>query len=137
MAALAAIIFIGCGDGRPERVQVSGRVLIDGEPLKHGSVLFHAKDHRPAYGELGADGSFQLSTYELGDGCVLGAHAVSVNGAEVLNATSTRWHAPKKYREAGNSGLVVNVDESMDPVQIQLSWDGGKPFIERVQGGGD
>jgi hypothetical protein len=136
-AALGAVILPGCSDGRPERVPVNGQVLIDGEPLTRGSILFHAKDHRPAYGEIGPDGRFQLSTYELGDGCVSGAHSVSVDGAEVLNATSTRWHAPKKYRDAANSGIVVNVDESMDPVQIQLSWDGGKPFIERVQGGGD
>ncbi len=135
MLALAA--FAGCGDGRPERVPVLGQVLIDGAPLTHGSILFHSKEHRPAYGELGPEGRFQLSTYELGDGCVLGSHAVSVNSAEVLGPTSTRWHAPKKYRNAGNSGLVVSVDEAMDPVQIQLSWDGGKPFIERVEGGGD
>lgn len=134
---LALVVGAGCSDGRPERVPVTGQVLIDGQPLKHGSIRFHASDHRPAYGELGPEGRFQLSTYELGDGCVLGSHAVSVNGAEMLGATSTRWHSPKKYRNARDSGLVVQVDESMEPVTINLSWDGGKPFVERVQGGGD
>jgi hypothetical protein len=137
VAGVGLSICGGCSDGRPERVPVSGQILIDGAPLAHGSILFHAKDHRPAIGSLDSQGRFQLSTYEPGDGCVPGTHAVSIDAGEVIGPTSTRWHAPKKYRNASASGIVVTVEESMKPVAIQLSWDGGKPFVERVAGGGD
>ena len=139
-APLLALLFVaclGCSDGRPTRVPVSGTVLIDGKPLERGDVRLHAKNHRVAFGQLGPGGKFQLSTYELGDGCVVGTHPVSITASEVLSATSIRWHAPKKYGNASSSGIVVDVSESMNPVEIQLTWDGGKPFVERVAGGGD
>jgi hypothetical protein len=137
LLALATLVLSGCGDGRPTRVPVSGTVLIDGKPLEHGDVRLLAKDHRVAYGQLGAGGKFQLSTYELGDGCVEGSHPVSISASEVLSATAIRWHAPKKYQNASTSDIVIDVSDSMQPVEIQLTWDGGKPFVERVQGGGD
>ena len=122
----------GCRDGRPHRVVVSGRVLIDGQPVEHGNVRFHPADHRPASGKLGPGGRFELSTYERADGCVLGVHPVTVNALEVLGASSQRWHAPKKYRDPSTSGLVAEITEPTDAVEIELTWDGGKPFVERT-----
>jgi hypothetical protein len=55
----------------------------------------------------------------------------------VLSATAIRWHAPKKYQNASASDIVIDVSESMKPVEIHLTWGGGKPFVERVEGGGD
>jgi hypothetical protein len=135
--ALALTALAGCGDGRPERIPLAGTVLIDGKPLEHGDIRMHAENHRVAYGQIGPGGKFQLSTYELGDGCVLGRHPVSITASEVLSSTAVRWHAPKKYGNVSTSGIVVEVSESMNPVEIQLTWDGGKPFVERVAGGGD
>ena len=33
-------VAVGCGDGRPARVAVAGRVLIDGKPVERGYVRF-------------------------------------------------------------------------------------------------
>ena len=33
-------VAVGCGDGRPARVPVAGRVLIDGKPFERGYVRF-------------------------------------------------------------------------------------------------
>jgi hypothetical protein len=136
-AGLGALACLGCGDGRPERVPVVGRVTIDGQPLKYGRVVFHVKDHRAAMAGLDEQGQFALSTYLKGDGCVLGEHEVSVNAGQVLTPTTRRWHAPPKYAAPATSGLSVAVSEDMQPVEINLSWDGGKPFIEKMAGGGD
>jgi hypothetical protein len=114
---------------------VTGQVLIDGQPLSFGHVLFHAKDHRPAVGKILPDGRFQLSTYELGDGCVPGSHQVTVNAGENMSVTARKWHAPPKYTEPDTSDIVVEVGEDMNPVEIALTWDGGKPYIERIVGG--
>jgi hypothetical protein len=118
-------------------VPVSGHVLIDGEPLEHGNIRFHPLEQRAASAKLGPGGKFTLSTYAFGDGVVLGEHPVTVNAYKPVNVQAVQWLAPKKYCAPTTSGLVVDVQEPTDAVEIRLSWDGGKPFIERSEGGGD
>jgi hypothetical protein len=119
-------------------VPVSGRVLIDGEPVEHGNIRIFPQDERAASGKLGPDGRFELTTYEKGDGCVLGTHAVTVNALEPIDANSQRWHAPEKYRNVETSGLTLEVTEATDNAVIELTWSGGKPYIERTGlSGGD
>jgi hypothetical protein len=50
-----------------------------------------------------------------------------------LGASANRWHAPKKYIDHATSGLTVEISEPTDSLVINLSWDGGKPFVERFQ----
>ena len=137
IAAGILLMQSGCSDGRPERVPVSGRVLIDGEPLKYGSIRFYPQNHRAASGEIKPDGSFTLTTYEFGDGCVPGVHPVSVNASEWLNSRMQRWHAPKKYYGPATSGLTFEVTGATEDAEIHLSWDGGKPFDEPIEGAGE
>lgn len=123
----------GCGDGRPKRVPVSGQVLIDGKPLTLGFIRLTPNDTRPACGEIGPDGRFSLKTFEPGDGAVLGSHKVSIVAIEPLDATRQRWHVPKKYTDPETSGLTTIIDRPTDSLLIEISWDGGKPFVESLQ----
>lgn len=127
----------GCGDGRPTRVPVSGRVLVDGKPLQVGNIRFYPAENRVAMAKIQLDGSFRLSTYDFGDGCVTGRHPVSVNASKLVNSQTMRWYAPKKYAGANTSGLEFDVTGPTDSAEIQLTWDGGKTFDERIVGGGD
>jgi hypothetical protein len=127
----------GCGDGRPERVPVSGQVLIDGKPLPDGYIRVHPPANRAATAKIGADGRFTLSTYEAGDGCVLGQHPVTVTGTKFINQQTVRWFAPKKYASGLTSGLTLDVSGPTEDAVVSLSWEGGKPFDERIVGGGD
>lgn len=123
----------GCGDGRPTRVPVAGKVLIDGQPLEHGFVQVIPAGDRAAVGTLGPGGAFRLTTYEPNDGCVPGNHAVAVIGMESIDGASQRWHAPKKYASPETSNLTVDIQEPTDSLEINLSWEGGAPFVERFQ----
>jgi hypothetical protein len=137
LAIAAAVAFAsGCGDGRPARVPVSGQVLIDGEPLKFGSVRFVPTGGRASYGELGQDGRFTLTCYGDNDGVILGKHRVEVAAGEPLGPTKMKWHAPKKYANFASTPLEQEITAANDSVVIKLSWDGGKPFIETVDAGG-
>lgn len=120
----------GCGDGRPDRVAVSGQVLIDGKPLTCGTVKFIPTGHRSSYGEIGKDGRFTLSCYGQNDGAVVGKHNVEVNASEMVKPTSMRWQAPKKYQDQATSGLTQEITEPTNGIVINLTWDGGKPFDE-------
>ena len=132
-AVLAVTLLAGCGDGRPERVPVSGQVLIDGKPLTYGYVKFVKQNSRPAGGYVDELGRFKLSCYERDDGAIPGTYQVEVNAGESLSATQRKWHAPKKYARYDASGLTQEITEATDSVVINLTWDGGKPFTERAR----
>lgn len=134
MLCLIALAFAsGCGDGRPDRKMVSGQVLIDGKPLGYGYVRFVPKNSRPSQAQLDENGRFTLSCYGADDGVVPGVHKVEVNGAEYVSSTEVLWHAPKKYSSFRFSPLTQEISDATDSLVINLSWDGGKPFKERVK----
>jgi hypothetical protein len=127
------IAVIGCGDGRPDRLQVSGQVLIDGKPLSYGFVRFVPKGGRPAGGRLDEQGRFTLSSYGTNDGIIPGVHRVEVDASEEISSTQKKWHAPKKYFRYKSSGLEQEIAGPTDSLVINLTWDGGKPFVERIR----
>lgn len=128
---LATLVCAGCSDGRPKRVPISGVVLIDGEPLTHGSILFIPETGRPGGGALDSEGRFSATSFELNDGLTPGKHRVQIRAIEMLNETTQRWHAPKKYAAAATSGIEVNIETAKDDLTIELEWGSGKPFVER------
>jgi hypothetical protein len=128
MAILSTVM--GCSDGRPARLSVSGQVLIDGKPLQMGSIKFVPEGARPSSGKIDENGRFTLTCYDGGDGVVPGTHRVQVSSMEVLSASKVRWMAPPKYADFRNSGLTYELTEPTDDLKIELTWDGGKPFVQ-------
>lgn len=131
---VVALVVAGCSDGRPDRVPISGQVLIDGKPVPYGSIRFVPDNARPALGKLDGEGRFTLSCFEKGDGAVVGENKVVVRADEPLGGLKVRWHAPKKYAELDTTDIVQVVTERDDSLVINLTWDGGKPFVEVVEG---
>lgn len=127
-----ALLFMaaGCGDGRPSRVPVSGQVLIDGKPLAYGNIQFVPQGARASQGKLDEHGHFSLWCFDKSDGAVVGNHAVTISAGESIGPTKTLWHAPKKYMEPRASGLKQEITGPNDHVVINISWDGGQPFVE-------
>lgn len=139
-AAVAVVMFflstlLACGDGRPKRVPVSGTVTIDGQPVPSGFIRLQPKDARPSTGKIGPDGRFTLTCFEEGDGAVEGTHTVSINAVEEVDPKTLRWHAPKIYTNPKTSGKTVTIDGPTDSLTIELSWQGGRPFLENIDGG--
>ncbi len=133
LSLLSTLVATGCGDGRPDRLRVSGQVLIDGKPLTHGYIRFVPTGSRPSGGPIGEDGRFTLSCYERDDGIIPGVHRVEVDASEPLSSKKLKWHAPKKYFRYTTSGLEQEITEATDSLVINLTWDGGEPFVERLR----
>jgi hypothetical protein len=131
---LGSVVLAGCNGSQFERVPVSGRVLIDGEPLKFGYVRFFPEGARASGGRLDEEGRFVLTSKQKGDGVILGTHSVAISAGESISDTQVKWHAPKKYNSPKASGLVFTIDEPTDSLEILLTWDGGKPFVETRNG---
>jgi hypothetical protein len=130
LLAVMTVTAAGCGDGRAKRVPVSGIVKIDGVPVTTGFITFVPTEGRSASGDIDPDGRFTLSSYEPGDGVLIGTHNVEVVAREAVTETSARWHAPKKYTSHKSSGIAVEIDQPTNDLEINLTWDGGKPFVE-------
>jgi hypothetical protein len=105
-------------------------VLIDGKPLARGSIQFMPPNARPSYGEINSEGRFILTCFDANDGVVPGPVTVVIYAAEPLSDTATRWHAPKKYADYRTSGLTQDITGPMEDLKINITWDGGSPFVE-------
>lgn len=76
---------LGCAKGGYTTAGVKGKVTYQGQPVTAGSLTFSptasdtksTKLGKPASGQIGADGSYTLSTYAQGDGAVVGQHRVT------------------------------------------------------------
>ena len=110
---LLVVVAAGCSDGRPKRVEVSGQVLIDDEPVPAGSIRFVPEGARPSASDLDGDGRFTLRCFEENDGAVVGTHRVQVAAREIEGG-SVVWHAPQKYSDIESSGLTVEISEPTD-----------------------
>jgi hypothetical protein len=83
--ALLVCLVSGCNRSPYELAPVSGLVTIDGHPLSDAKVMFapiargnNRDSGKPAFGQLVTDGSFTLTTYNEGDGAIVGEHWVTI-----------------------------------------------------------
>jgi hypothetical protein len=118
----------GCGDGRPAVVPAKGRVYMNGEPLTGyaGFVRVEPIGSRAATGDISeSDGTFTLTSFEAGDGCVPGTHPVAV----IVNTTIGEelvFLVPEHYSDTSTSGLQVTVAADGGELKIELEGELGR-----------
>jgi hypothetical protein len=131
---LAVLMCIaGCNRG-PKMVPVTGKVLYNGKPLEFGTIMFQPPSGQPAKGQIQTDGTFNLSTYRLNDGVVLGNHKVRVACYESMRpgvakgpgeASLGKPLVPEKYTLFDTSGLTADVDEDHRDFTFELTGPAG------------
>lgn len=83
-AASLSLLAASCGgSGRPKVYPVSGTLTVKGAPAAGAFVVFHPRGDQgqralKPYGQVGADGVFQLTTFATNDGAPEGEYAVTV-----------------------------------------------------------
>jgi hypothetical protein len=142
---VAAAVLAGCGGDPdlPKLGKVSGTVTYKGQPVTKGLVTFvpaggaGAQTGQSATGEIQEDGSFTLSTFEDGDGAVLGEHIVAVQSREQdpalegqgmpipdargrLKTKPPKHLVPERYGTPGKSPLRQTVVEGSNTVKLDL-----------------
>lgn len=133
---LAILPLAACND-HPDRLPVSGQVLIDGQPLRYGHILFVPNEGRPSRADIDENGHFELASFSSADGAAKGTHRIAVFAGQQISQSETRWHAPKKYADYSTSGLEETLEGPTDSLVINLTWAGGKPFTEVDRGADD
>jgi hypothetical protein len=130
LAAAVLALLSGCSRG-PKIVPVQGKVLLNGEPLKFGSVMFQPAAGQPARAEIQPDGSFRLTTNTMHDGGTVGHNRVRVTCYEAQRPNAAagggelplgRSLIPKHYGDIHTSNLTVNVvDGPNEGVVVELT----------------
>lgn len=139
LLSLLLVSSIGCGDGRPGRVPVSGKITIDGKPVPFGAVQFKpVGGGRTAGGPLNAQGEYSVSMYELNDGLPPGSYMVSVKSDQTVSDSAVRWLVPKRFSKPKTSGLTADIQDEVESLDYDLSWgdsDSGhdKPWVEKYR----
>jgi hypothetical protein len=118
----------GCSRGGRPVARVSGVITYAGKPVPNGTVVFMpVESGPPAYGNIGPDGRYTLSTYSPGDGAAVGRHAVMITALEQLTPAEAnnpnrmpKPLIPRKFTDIKTSGLTADVADCDNLIDFQL-----------------
>ncbi|MBA4063448.1 MAG: hypothetical protein C0501_07000 [Isosphaera sp.] len=127
-AVAACLALAGCAKGPPEITTLSGRVTVDGKPVKSGVVNVVSEDDVVRTGgEIAADGTYRIV------GAPVGPVKLSVStedfrvvqpepGAGVKPRPNPLYVAtPKKYETFDTAGLATTVPRGEATYDIELT----------------
>lgn len=119
-AALAALLFLGCGG--PKNYPVRGKVVFqnDGRPLRGGTVLFERVEEpkEQASGELDDDGLFELGNTR-GLGAIPGEYQVLLEPPPSVSETG-RLPYDSRYLRFETSGLTYTLQPKDNELEIRI-----------------
>jgi hypothetical protein len=141
-AIVPMLMLGGCGGAdkdMPPLAKVTGKVMYKGKPVTNGSVIFTpiagkgGETGQVATGQLEADGSFTLTTFNTGDGAIIGQHNVTVEsrGEDINTLNQPRADGtiayvlpkptvPKKYLTPAKTPLKYTVTPEGNHFEIEL-----------------
>ena len=123
-ALLASISFSGCGGSRLGTVPVKGKVTINGQPVKKGTVFFQPVDAakgRPARSGIKPDGSYAASSLDNDQAIGPGEYKVLLMPpAMEVGSPAGKASIPQKYRDANTSGLTITVPYGGGPITYDI-----------------
>lgn len=137
---LVAALALGCSSSsdrwtanRPQTFPVKGTVTYNGQAVEGAIVVFNCvEENKSAFAQTDAQGRFQLTTFEEGDGAVAGIHQVQISKIKTEEAVNVNPEAtvvppkethllPKKYSTFATSGLTAEVSaEGVNQMEFAL-----------------
>ncbi len=129
MFALA--VMTGCGEqiDKKPTAPVKGVVTYQGKPLETGEIVFFPDSgEQIAHGKIQSDGTFELTTYDEGDGAFPGMHKVTIVSERDMEGVSAEdpeadlepSFIPMKYNMQNTSGLTAEVKEGSNEINFDL-----------------
>ncbi|MEW4486976.1 hypothetical protein AB1L42_02785 [Thalassoglobus sp. JC818] len=119
LLAVTLVFTVGCGkaDWQADTYPAMGTLTINGETPVGALVELHPKgeatDVRNSlpWGLVEEDGTFTLSTYEMGDGAPPGEYAVTIKWSPDVNSPTLADRLNGAFREPGQSQWTVTIAE--------------------------
>jgi len=110
---------IGCGPTTDSVAPVSGRVSVDGKPVKNASIQFTPVGKRAAGAITDENGNYKLSTYGQFDGAVLGEHKVAISLRKPIYMGPPKKNPDPEPVSEDSDVLTVRPAEGGVPKQAQ------------------
>jgi hypothetical protein len=121
----AGLICCGCGSGNFKTAKVTGKITVGGKLVTGGDVMFmplgkneNGQSGKAARGQIRADGTYSLTTYDAFDGAVIGKHQVTLYnpGIQTVDDPYADDDAPK-----GKSTLTTEEIASLQkPKEVEV-----------------
>ncbi|TWT95254.1 hypothetical protein Pla108_33980 [Botrimarina colliarenosi] len=130
--ALVGSVALGvcaCGPGHDyEMAPVRGAVTVDGQPLSGGRLMFApvsgggVKAGKPGFADVGADGTYVVSTYGSNDGAVVANHWVTIlstgsDAAKQQLRGASRVQFPRQQTVAAGQENVIDIALTTDDIR--------------------
>lgn len=132
LVLVSLLSIVGCGSSSG-LVSVKGKITYNGKPVSSGTVSFVSDDSATAYGNLTADGSYELMTEKPGDGAKPGKYKVIVvamqDQAGLLPEQRSPLPAPTvpmKYTSLATTDLTAQVENKDNTIDFELTGALGK-----------
>jgi hypothetical protein len=123
-ASAGLLLAIGCGGGM---AQVKGKVKFkdgsDVSVLAGYTVTFESEDAKSSsIGEIGPDGTFQLSTLGQNDGAPPGKYRVVITppGSSDPERPPPKSQIPAKYFNFDTSGLTAEIKPGRNTIELEV-----------------
>jgi hypothetical protein len=129
---LAVVPLAGCqskGPTPPATTEARGKIVLPGgQPLRSGRVKLSptTPDTVETFGDVGADGTFVLSPYKVGDGAVPGTYKVTVEPFQYKTATGNpvrikdAARIPPRYLEASSTDMRAVIVSGPNTLDLRL-----------------
>jgi hypothetical protein len=118
------LVLFGCGGGeRFDVAPVKGKVLCAGKPVGEGIVQFApvssasgsgnkaGKPGKSGAGEIKSDGTFEISTYSMGDGAVVGKCRVIAGPSDPTKPWGCKLPGPIEFEvKPGANSIVIKLE---------------------------
>jgi hypothetical protein len=128
---LVVFTISGCGDSTTDKGQVKGKVILNGQPVKGGTIVLAplAASGETASGEVQQDGTFTLTTAEPEDGAPIGKNRVSYKPPVTATEPPENWDSSK-----GDPPREKSPYERLVPKEgeIEVKPDGNDITVELV-----
>lgn len=113
------ILVAGCSDGLPKTIHVTGNVKFDGGPPPGPGIVYFLPVEaaegfplRPATGDFGADGKYDVMTFKPGDGVMPGKYKIYIECWETppnMDGKPVKSFVPQMYQNVDTSGFTMDI----------------------------
>jgi hypothetical protein len=122
-------VVTGCGESPYVVAPVRGKVLLNNKPLPQGGIMFapiaqgeSANAGKTAVGRIQEDGTYTLTTYDKGDGAVVGEHWVTIVNHDEENLPDgvpsfARIQVPEKKVVVAGKENQIDITLSSDEIK--------------------
>lgn len=131
LSTLLLSAVVGCGDGGPRLVSVTGKVTVDGQPVPSAIVTFNptGAGGSNSLGKTDASGNYKLEFSQDKQGALVGDYVVEIVTKKISKADlpddgsvvdqSNFVEIPAKYRKRG--ALTATVKDQANTINFELT----------------